>query len=121
MEKTDEAISGFIGKLTEFGEQYGQEAFDIAMQAVTLEGVRGLVLGAAVMVLAIALLIGAFTCCRKAIVAGYDEIGYAIGSLVCGLFGGVSVIVSMERLFDIWNWYAIFSPEIAAAHRLMGL
>lgn len=49
------------------------------------------------------------------------EIGIAIGMAAGILSSGIIVATSVGALFNVWNWVAIWSPELAMAHRVLGL
>ena len=49
------------------------------------------------------------------------EIGIAIGMGAGILSSGIIAVTSVALLFDIWNWVAIWNPELATAHRVLGL
>lgn len=131
MTPTDEAISKLtaaaevtVAKLGTLGQKYGGEVIDAGLWVVRIHAVADLLWGLA---LAGAALASFLTFRRlipwaKSVVAKDPESDWAwipvVLSLVVVFPFGVS---SAMRLFDIWNWVAIFEPKLWVAKRLLGL
>ena len=47
---------------------------------------------------------------------GYT-LSYVVGGLVCFILG----LFYVPTIFDVWNWTAVFNPELAMANRVLGL
>ena len=49
------------------------------------------------------------------------DVGMTIGASVGILSSTIIAVTSVASLFNIWNWVAIFNPELAMAHIVLGL
>jgi hypothetical protein len=117
-----------LDKLDALTTQYTPEVIDGAVTAVTVTAIGELVYG----------LLGLVACyglwwltthateyCRnKKDEGGWGSdweipwcVSWVIGGIVCGAFATNSI----WALFNVWNWVAIFNPELAMAHRVLGL
>ena len=117
-----------LDKLDALTTQYAPDVIEKATTAVTVTGVHNLVNS---LVGFIALYgvwfatkkLTSFFVKKKQDDGYYSEweigytLSYAIGGVVC-------VCIAMANIwtvFDVWNWTAIFNPELAMAHRVLGL
>ena len=117
-----------LDKLEALTTQYAPDVIDKAVHAVAMTGISNLV-NALVGLLA---LVFVWYATKKLTVFfmkkkeedGYLsdwEVGYTLsylaGAIICVSIG----LTNIWTLFDVWNWTAIFNPELAMAHRVLGL
>ena len=117
-----------LDKLDALATQYTPEVIDGATTAVTVTAFGNLLYG----------LLGLLACyglwwlaknateyCRKKKDDGGFmsnwEIPLAISFMGGGVACGALAVSSVFALFDLWNWVAIFNPQLAMAHRVLGL
>lgn len=117
-----------LDKLDALTTQYAPDVIEKATTAVTVTGVHNLVNS----LVGFIALYGVWFATKKLtayMVKRKQEDGYMsdweIGyTLAYGIGGVVCVIIAMANvwtIFDVWNWTAIFNPELAMAHRVLGL
>jgi len=118
----------FLDKLEALTTQYAPDVVEKAVAAVSVTGIGNLInalLGIVCLWFAFVLTKKLVTyCINKKIENGHMsdwEFGYtlsfAIGVFICGIIGASSAFT----IFDLWNWVAIFNPELALAHKVLGL
>ena len=117
-----------LDKLDALTTQYAPDVIDRAVTAVSITGIHNLVNS----LVGFAALYGAWFATKKITAyfvkrkkeGGYMsdwDIGYTL-SYVIGVLVCVSIaMVNVWTIFDVWNWTAIFNPELAMAHRVLGL
>jgi len=49
------------------------------------------------------------------------EAGQISTIVIAGAIVVVTTLCGIEKLFNIWNWVAIVNPELALAHKVLGL
>ena len=49
------------------------------------------------------------------------EMGWTAGMCIGVFTSGTLAVCGIWALFDVWNWVAIFNPQLALAHRVLGL
>ena len=117
-----------LDKLDALTTQYAPDVIDKAVHAVAITGISNLVYAiAGVFALCMAWYVTkkltVFFIKRKEKDGYYSawEVGYilsySIGLIVCVTLG----LSSVFSILDVWNWVAIFNPELAMAHRVLGL
>jgi len=117
-----------LDKLDALTTQYAPDVIDKAVTAVSMTGIHNLVNSFAGFIA----LYGAWFATKKITAYfikrkkedGYMsdwEIGYTLSYLVGGLVCFFIAIFNVWTIFDVWNWTAIFNPELAMAHRVLGL
>ena len=117
-----------LDKLDALTTQYAPNVIDNALQAVAATGISNIV--SAIVGLIVAYLVWfatkkltTFFVQRRAKDGCYSAWGayctmsYIVGGVICIIL----VIVNACSILDIWNWIAIFNPELAMAHRVLGL
>lgn len=117
-----------LDKLEVLTTQYAPEVGEAALQVVQMSGV--VAIGNAFACAILAVCVAKLTqyvckfCAKKEEAERYDSPWDAAGflSLAIGVVVGlIFLIASLTDLLNFWNWVAIFSPELALAHKLLGL
>ena len=117
-----------LDKLEAITTQYAPDVVDKAVQSVAVTGISNLVWGlvgfAALYFtwFATKRLVSFFV--RKKESGGYWsdwQIGYVLSFVVGAFVCFVLALSSVWTVFDVWNWVAIFNPELAMAHKILGL
>ena len=151
LDKMDTAVAGVIESLQDFATQHGTEVYQIAISAYTLEGVANLVEGFAAILLipvfsflCLKMGLGVVKLIdqRTELIKSYEDsnnstvwddyritrdktdnrIGMFTGFTVVSFIGVIILTFHGPwEVFNVWNWYAIFNPEVAAAHKILGL
>jgi len=117
-----------LNKMEALTTQYAPDVTEAAFMAVRVSGIGNLISCVAMILLgsiAILLSIKFKEFCDKK----NEECEYAsdwdfIGGLIFiagACIGGLSALLGAICLFDIWMWTAIFNPELAMAHKILGL
>jgi len=117
-----------LDKLDALTTQYAPDVVDKTIQAVVITGISNLVYA----LVGFLAMYGSWYATKKMTafcIKQKEKNGYmsdwetccilanVIGGSVCFAFA----MVSIRMLFDVWNWIAIFNPELALAHRVLGL
>ena len=125
----DKAVD-ILDRLDSLTSSYAPEVMESAVQATMISGVNDIFNG----LIGLLCAYGVWFSTKKLVMFFVDrkkkdgyfsdwewEVGYTLAYVV-GL--SVCVIVAIGTiwsLFDIWNWVAIFHPELALAHKILGL
>lgn len=117
--------------------KYGPVAWDTLLTLKVIEGLQLLVLGGFGLVLVVVLLSISYVQNKKynqyfaAQLEHYnkptarrsdappDETWRGILAIVSLIIAGFSFVISLVILLNIWNWIAVFKPELAIAHDIM--
>jgi hypothetical protein len=117
-----------LNKMEALTTQYAPDVTEAAFMAVRVSGIGDLIscfAGLLFSSLAIyfAIRFNAFCLKKKESAGHYSDWDVAGGiTLVCvGVTGGMIILVASISMFDIWMWTAIFNPELAMAHKILGL
>jgi len=117
-----------LDKLEALTTQYTPEVIEKAVQAVSVSGVASIVEALLGLVVAYGLFLatknlGAFFMKKKEEDGDSSdwEIGYCLTYFIGGVATLITVLASLIVLFSVWNWVAIFNPELAIAHKILGL
>ncbi len=128
MSELEEKAIEMLDKFEALANQYGPEVIGAAKSAVFVTGIGDIVLGfvglAAAFVLWWLTQNFAKYAQRKKDDGGYMddwEMAWTAGMSIGCVAAGMVATFSIWALFDIWNWVAIFNPQLALAHRLLGL
>lgn len=108
-----------IQKLYETFAEFTPETIDILFGAVRIQGFYNIGLGVILFLIVLAPL-----CYRKKIKERLDNVKSELDILISTIFFVLLLsilIYSSIFLFSIWNWVAIFSPELALAKHILGL
>ncbi len=49
------------------------------------------------------------------------DFGVVVSNLMGVVVGAIFFLTGIGELFNVWNYVAIYNPELAMAHRLLGL
>lgn len=117
-----------LNKMEALTTQYAPDVTEAAFMAVRVSGIGDLII---CVVLVLFGSIGIYMSGRfkkfcekkKEEAPGYSswgEVGEVIVIFAIA-FGGTSSLIGAICMFDIWLWVAIFNPELAMAHKILGL
>jgi len=117
-----------LDKLDALTTQYAPDVIDKAVTAVSMTGIHNLVNS----LVGFIALYGAWFATKK--ITAYFikrkkedgcmsdwDIGYTLSYIIGGLVCFIIAMANVWTIFDLWNWTAIFNPELAMAHRVLGL
>ena len=128
MSELENKAVDILDKLEALTTQYAPDVVEQATHAVVVTGVSNLVnsiVGFAALYyawLATSKLVSFFV--RRKEAEGYWsdwEIGYTLAYITGVLTCYTIAMASVWPIFDVWNWVAIFNPELAMAHKILGL
>ena len=117
-----------LDKLDTLTTQYAPGVVDKALDAVFVTGASNLING--VVNLLLAYFIWAITkrivlFCAEKKREGNTYNDWDIGFVIAYFCGGITIIVCLLNgicdLVDLWSWVAIFDPELALVHKVLGL
>ena len=117
-----------LDKFEALATQYTPEVIDAAEAAVRVTAISNLVYG----VIAIATACGTCFLATKATSFFIKrreedgpwsdwEIGIVLSAIIGVVSGTVFTLSGVTGLFSLWNWVAIFNPQLALAHKILGL
>jgi len=122
IDKIMEAGEKLAAKLAEVAAQVGPQVQDLALTSVRVSGAASLMEGLAFALVLLALFRYGWTRALRAHAEqDYADIdgSMAVAACVVATVGlGICVI---GLLGDLWNWVAVFRPELYVAHKLLGL
>lgn len=117
-----------LDKIEAIAENYAPEVSELALQAVRVSAIGELLYGLiSIISVPVIFVVGtraaAFFKEKKKEDGMYSSWEVGIGmSFICTIIGcSVFAISGIQVLFNVWNWVAIFSPELALAHQITGL
>ena len=110
-------MTDLITLLTALSTKYGPAFVDLAMTAIRLHGVAGIVAGLVCGAVATA---SAFVL-RWAALRDMNALPVFMIGWCASIMLFLSAIGCVICLLDVWNWVAIFSPETYAAAKLLHL
>ena len=128
MSKVEEKAVELLDKLDSLATQYTPEVIDGATSAVTVTAIGELIWGV-IGLLSAYLIFRAGKSLTAFLVKKKEEDGYwSMWEIGFGMSSGITIfactiltLTSVFGLFNIWNWVAIYNPELALAHRILGL
>lgn len=124
----EQKVVELFDRFEELAVQYTPEVIEKATAAVSVTAIGNLVGGLSGLVAVYAvwwLTKNCATYCRNKKQDGRWandwDIGWIISFVIGGVSGGCIAIISLFELIDIWNWVAVFNPQLALAHQVLGL
>lgn len=118
--------SKFVEKALEIStfivNNYGPKAWEVMLQLKQIEGAQNLVWGALLFLLAIAVLVSGHHIGKvlvKKAPYGHDDADYYFPLTISVILGFFISLSAWAFLFNVWNWIALFWPELAIAHDVM--
>lgn len=121
----EEKAVELIEKFELFAKQYTPEAIEMVKTVTQVSGISEIIDGSifsltgVVLAFATDKLVRYFYNLEK---KDNNDYFYTISSFVIGCpLTSIAILTGVSHLLDIWNWVAIFKPELAIAHKLLGL
>ena len=110
-----------LDKLTTLTEKYAPQVYQTAVDVVQIQAVGEICLS-------LFCLFSLYFCWRKILKLqkqGFFDDKDEFICILSVIFGISSTLVmgmySVCYLFDIWNWIALFNPELALAHKILNI
>jgi hypothetical protein len=99
------------------------EALEIVLGVTRLDGLFSVLLGFALLGLAVLASKSSQILFKKSGEVNDSETASAFmfGSIFAGIGALCSGAVALLNLLDFWNWFAIFAPELALAKQMIGV
>ena len=117
-----------LDKLENLATQYTPEVVDAATQAVQITAIGNIISGfvsAIIMVLVFKLSKKTISYCIKKKEEGGRYSDWEVGIVISSVVGVVLCVflagAAFVSLTDVWNWVALINPELALAHKVLGL
>lgn len=128
MNDLENKAADILDKLEKLTEAYAPEVVEKALQAVTVSGVSSVIYAVAGIILSILfykiMIISVKFFERRGKEDGpYNDwdvgmyLSYVAGTTI--IF--VTLLENILTLINLWVWIAIFNPELALAHQILGL
>lgn len=117
MKDVEQKAVEILDKLDALATQYTPEVVDSALGAVTVSAIGNLITGVVLLLIAAGI---AWACRRywEALVEAADEPFVVVFGSLASLAPGVA---GTATLLDVWNWVATWNPQLALAHKILGL
>jgi len=127
MEKAEQKIISLLDKFEKLSEQYAPEVVEKTLNAIQVTGAGNLLAGFLCLVICgtIFLITKRFYiyACSQ-----YEKDRFSSWNLASSIsvaFGAalflIFLIPAFLELGDLWNWVAIFRPDLALAHKILGV
>ena len=117
-----------LDKLEALATQYTPEVIGAAEAAVRVTAISHLVYGVAGLLAAygagvLSVKLTRYFVRKENESDGWNDwsFGYIMSSIGGVIAGTIFALASVFRLLDLWNWVAIFNPQLALAHKILGL
>jgi hypothetical protein len=133
LDKAVELIQQWGGKLAELAQQVGPEVAQVALTALAIQHLGQLAIGALLVVIGTVFAVYSTKAFKAAYRVSRDyELTYSerdsqsfnrgfLGAiLLCGAVVCLGVGL-LDKLFNIWNWAALYDPRLIIAKRVLGL
>ncbi len=128
MSELESKAVDILNKLESITTEYAPEVTDAAIAAVQVTAVSELVFGVVAMLggfltIRIAKSFSNYARTRKD-EGGYMsdwDFGVVVSNLIGVVVGAIFFLTGIGELFNVWNYVALYNPELAMAHRLLGL
>ena len=119
-DETQKAVE-FLDKLTALSEKYAPKIYETALTVVQVQAVGELVLSATCLIFMYWLVKKALKLKAQDFFDEYDEALTVITIILGGSAIIVTSVCSLCCLFDVWNWIAVFNPELALANKVLNI
>lgn len=126
MDNLEQKAVDLLNKIESLAVDYTPDVYQMAVNVVQAQGivliVEGFIYGLAAFVFALISKKSYVFCRKKHDKAGdysdWDMAGFFI-ALMCAALAGILMLVSIFNVFDMWNWVAVFNPELALAKEII--
>ena len=119
-DETQKAVE-FLDKLTALSEKYAPKIYETALTVVQVQAVGELVLSATCLIFMYWLVKKALKLKAQDFFDEYDEDLTDMAIIIVGSAIVVTSVCSLCCLFDVWNWIAVFNPELALANKVLNI
>ena len=117
---TQKAVE-LLDKLTALSEKYAPKVYETALTVVQVQAVGELVLSATCLIFMYWLVKKALKLKAQNFFDEYDEALTVVTVIFVGSAIIVTSVLSLCCLFDVWNWIAVFNPELALANKVLNI
>lgn len=120
----EEKAVELLDKLDNLVTQYAPEVYSTAVDVVRMSGINSLVwgiLGAIFIATAFLIAVRITRMILRDEEPTEIEGGFIAVGVITGLFLSISGLIHVTNLFKLWNWVAVFDPELALARKVLGL
>lgn len=104
--------------------EFTPKVIDAAVDVTMVNGMQQLLTSVILLIVSVL----SYKCCKfnytKFDTCDIDSGGalaYSVVCIVCCAICIILPIIAVPLLFDVWNWVALFNPELALARQIMGM
>lgn len=124
LDKADELLTSVLSGLKDLVSKYGSDAVDLGLNVIRIEGVSQILIGLVLWMFVVfgVVLFMKMNDFRKHLLSENPKNDNFAPEFA--MFVGVAISIgtgfaSIFFIFNIWNWVAIFAPQLYLAHKVV--